>query len=103
MKKFISGIIIVLLLTITTGCSRTTIFGKWEAIGVSPSVIYVFNKDGTCSYETFGIRLKCTYKDKGDKLEVLYNGKEEADIYEYVIEDSILTIKDASGISIKYE
>lgn len=102
MKKIALAIVMALLLTVTTGCGRTLI-GKWKAVNISPQIIYVFNEDETCSYEAFGIKVNCTYKNEDNKITVLFEGKEEPKTYEYRIEENTLIIKEDSGIEVRYK
>lgn len=102
MKKVISGILLVLIFLLTTGCGAKGLIGKWRADGYSVDYYYIFNEDKTCAYEMSGAKMECTYEDDGTKVTILYKGNTIANSYEYKIEGDILTIKDSFGQDVKY-
>ena len=101
MKKYQLVISLFLLLILTTGCKKT-IVGKWEAIETTNQYYYIFNDDKTCSYEMTVARLDCTYEDDGEKLSILYKGKEIANTYQYHFDGDTLIIKDDTGKDNKF-
>ncbi len=101
MKKYFLGILIFLLLVITTGCKKT-IIGKWKAIDDDNGYYYIFNKDNTCSYEMIVARLDCTYEIDDERLTILYKGNEKAKTYQYRFEENTLIIKDDTGKDNKF-
>ena len=101
MKKIFLGIILSLLLIITTGCKKS-IIGKWKAIETNNEYYYMFNKDKTCSYEMTVARLDCTYEEDGEKLTILYKGNEKPKTYQYRFDGSTLIIRDDTGKDNKF-
>lgn len=101
MRKYQLSILLFLLLFLTVGCKKN-IIGKWEAIETNNKYFYIFNDDKTCSYEMTVARLDCTYEDDGEKLSILYKGKEKANIYQYRFEGDTLIIKDDTGKDNKF-
>ena len=101
MKKVFLGIILSLLLIITTGCKKS-IVGRWKSIETDNTYHYIFNKDKTCSYEMMVARLDCTYIDDGEKLTILYKGNDKENIYNYHFEGSTLIIKGMNGKDNKF-
>ena len=103
MKKTISGIALVMLMILITGCgSAKGLVGKWRAEGYSVDYYYIFNEDKTCAYEMAGAKMECTYEDDGSKVTILYKDNTEASSYEYRIEDNKLIIKDSLGKDVTY-
>ena len=100
MKKFMFGILLFLLL-LTTGCKKS-IVGKWKSIDTKNEYYYIFNKDKTCSYEMTVARLDCTYEDDGEKLIILYKGKDKPITFNYTFEGSTLIIKDSANKEYKF-
>lgn len=101
MKKYFLGLTIVLLLVITTGCKKS-IVGKWRIIEADNDFHYIFNKDKTCSYEMSVARLDCTYEDDGEKLTILYKGRDKPITFTYTFEGSTLIIKDSANKEYKF-
>ena len=104
MKKTILSLFLIMLTALVTGCNNKAkgLVGKWKAEGVAVDYYYVFNDDKTCAYETIGASIKCTYKDEGNKVEIIYVGNTDANTYEYKIEDNKLIIKDSLGNDVIY-
>lgn len=101
MKKYLFGIVLFLLLFITTGCKKS-IIGKWKAIETNSEYYYIFNDDKTCSYEMTVARLDCTYEDDGEKLIILYKGKDKPITFKYHFDGNILIINDDTGKDNKF-
>ena len=101
MKKYQFGIIIFLLLFLTTGCKKN-IIGKWKSIDAKNEYYYIFNGDKTCSYEMIVARLDCTYEINDNKITISYSGSTNTKTYEYLFEDNILIIKDDTGKDNKF-
>lgn len=102
MKKYCLGIMLLLILILTTGCKKS-IVGKWKSIDAKSEYYYLFNEDNTCSYEMKVARLDCTYEEDDERLIILFNGNDKARIYKYRFERSnpfqknILVIIDDTG------
>ena len=61
----------------TTAAAKSALIGTWdsqEAAGTS----YTFNEDGTGSINVGGTSMPFNYVDKGDSIELSYNGSSEA-------------------------
>ena len=101
MKKYLLGILAILLVFLTTGCKKSVV-GKWKAIDKENEYYYIFNKDKTCSYEMTVARLDCTYEEDGSKLTILYDGTEKPTTFEYRFEKETLIIKDETGKDNKF-
>ena len=101
MKKYFLGIIIFLLLFLTTGCKKS-IIGKWKAIDTKDEYYYIFNGNKTCSYEMKVARLDCTYNINENKLTILYKGNTKSNTYEYRFEKNTLIIRDNTGKDNKF-
>ena len=101
MKKYILGLLIVLLLFLTTGCKKS-IVGKWKSIDKENEYYYIFNDDKTCSYEMTVARLDCTYEENDSKLTILYNGNDKPTNFEYRFEKNTLIITDKTGKDNKF-
>ena len=101
MKKYFLGILIVLLLILTTGCKKS-IVGKWKSIDKENEYYYIFNDDKTCSYEMTVARLDCTYEENDSKLTILYNGNDKPTNFEYRFEKNTLIITDKTGKDNKF-
>ena len=101
MKKYFLGIVIVLLLILTTGCKKS-IVGKWKSIDKENEYYYIFNDDKTCSYELTIARLDCTYEENDSKLTILYNGNDKPTNFEYRFEKNTLIITDKTGKDNKF-
>ncbi len=101
MKKIFLGIILSLLLIITTGCKKS-IVGRWKAIETDNTYHYIFNKDKTCSYEMMVARLDCTYEIDDEKLIILFNGNEKPNTFQYYFDNNTLIIKDNTGKENKF-
>ena len=101
MKKYFLGLILILLLFLTTGCKKS-IVGKWKSINNDNDFYYIFNDNKTCSYEMLVARLDCTYEIDYDKLNILYKGTNTAKTYNYYFEGNTLIIKDDTGKDNKF-
>ena len=101
MKKYYFGVILFILLFLTTGCKKN-IIGKWKAIETKNEYYYIFNKDNTCSYEMSVARLDCTYEINDDKITILYKGDTKEKTYEYRFDKNTLIIKDNTGKDNKF-
>ncbi len=101
MKKYILGLTLVLLLIITTGCKKS-IVGRWRIIEADNDFHYIFNKDKTCSYEMNVARLDCTYEDDGEKITILYKGRDKPITFTYTFEGNTLIIKDSANKEYKF-
>ena len=101
MKKYLLGILLFLLLILSTGCKKN-IIGKWKSLDKKNEYYYIFNADKSCSYEMTFARLDCTYEIEGNKLIILYKGSEKAKTYEYKFKDDTLIIKDDTGNDNKF-
>ncbi len=101
MKRYHFGILIFLLLFLTTGCKKS-IIGKWKAIDTKNEYYYIFNNNKTCSYEMLVARLDCTYEINDDKITILYKGDTKEKTYEYRFEKNTLIIKDDTGKDNKF-
>ena len=99
MKKVFLGIILVLLISFSCGCKKSTvsIVGKWKSTDENNEYYYIFNDDKTCSYEMKVARLGCTYENDKNKITILYDGTEQAKTYEYRFEKKDLIIIDDNG------
>ncbi len=101
MKKIFLGIIIFILLFLTTGCKKS-IVGKWKSLGKKTEYYYIFNEDKTCSYEMKIARLGCTYEEDGKLLTILYKGTDYPKTYEYRFDGKTLIIVDDNGNDNKF-
>ncbi len=101
MKKYHFGIIIFLLLILTTGCKKS-IIGKWKSVDKKNQYYYIFNADKTCSYEMSVARLDCTYEINENKITILYKGNTIPKTYDYLFKDNMLIIKDDTGKDNKF-
>ena len=101
MKKYALGIVLFLLLFLTTGCKKS-IVGKWKAIETDNEYYYIFNKNKTCSYEMTVARLDCTYEADDEKVTILYKGSEKPKTYQYFFDGNTLIIKDDTGKDNKF-
>ncbi|MBR3660773.1 MAG: hypothetical protein IKN63_02600 [Bacilli bacterium] len=101
MKKYISVIVISLLMVLTTGCKKN-IIGKWKAIDTKNEYYYIFNVDKTCSYEMNVARLDCTYEIDDNKITILYKGNDKTNSFQYRFEGNNLIIKDDRGKDNKF-
>ena len=108
MEKAIKILLILLVIAgclfCLSGCGKkkeetidsSSIVGRWKYKNNSKS-IYIFKKDGTGIYELENNRNEFTYKAKGKKLSIKYNGSEDSFDTTYSIKDDVLTIVDAKG------
>ncbi len=101
MKKYLIGIVLFLLLFITTGCKKS-IIGKWKAIETNSEYYYIFNDDKTCSYEMTVARLDCTYEVDDEKITILYKGNDNPKTFKYHFDGNTLIIKDDTGKDNKF-
>ena len=101
MKKYHFGILLFLLLFLTTGCKKS-IIGKWKAIETKNEYYYIFNNDKTCSYEMKFAKLGCTYENDDKIITILFKGTEQAKTYDYYFEGQTLVIKDDIGKDNKF-
>ncbi len=99
MKKYHILITTLLLLFLTTGCTKKNIIGKWKSTSTKDEYYYIFNENKTCSYELTVARLDCTYEIKENKLTILYKGNTKPSTFEYEIKGNKLIIKDESNNS----
>lgn len=94
MKKYNLGIIILIVLFLTTGCGKKSIIGKWKAINTKDEYYYIFREDKTCSYEMTVARLDCTYEVDEKQITILYNGNSKSNTFEYHFKGNTLIITD---------
>ncbi len=84
------------------GKTSSPIVGIWKYKDMDAK--YVFNDDGTCSYDYYNSSQKCTYTDNGDSVEILYDGNTSSTTSNYRIEDGkTLYIEDVFGDEVEYE
>lgn len=93
MKKVCLVIFIVVSLFLVTACGKKGLVGKWTY--ESGSYTYVFNDDGTGSYEYGSNKKVFTYTANEGKLSILYNGNTIPFETTFEIEDDKLIIKDS--------
>ena len=84
----------------TSDSGKSTLVGTWESVE-APGTAYIFNDDGTGALDASGTKLNFTYEDKGASVEIAYEGTSSADVYEYTIEGSKLSMTD-TGTSTVY-
>ena len=101
MKKHFLGIILFLLLILTTGCKKS-IVGKWKAMDTKNVYYYTFNNDKTCSYEMAVAKLDCTYEFNDKTITILYKGNSKTTTFEYEFKGNTLIIKDGNGKENKF-
>ena len=101
MKKYCLGIVLILLLILTTGCKKN-IIGKWKAINVKDEYYYIFNADKTCSYEMTVARLDCIYELDDNKIIITYKGNTKANTYQYRFDGNTLIIEADNGKDNKF-
>ena len=101
MRKISLGLILILLVLLTSGCKKS-IAGKWKSIDAKNEYYYIFNKDKTCSYEMTIARTECTYEEDGHTLTILFKGIDRPKTYEYYFEGKTLVIKDDTGNGNKF-
>lgn len=95
MKKIVLFVVFVILLLILILIgSRKSIVGEWELINSDDELIYFFHKDHTCSYESIGARLDCTYKLEKNHIIIHFNGNVSDNIYQYQLNKDQLIIED---------
>ena len=101
MKKFISGVLLVLVVLTIVGCQKSgnSIVGSWK----HSEYVYTFNDDNTGSYSAGSGKMEFTYEDNGKKVSILYKGNTVASEYEYKVSGNKLTIKDSFGNDVVYE
>ena len=76
------------------GDAQAALVGTWEA-NEAEGCAYIFNEDGTGKWDLGGgAAMDFTYADKGDTVEITYEGASDADVWEYSIDGSTLTMKD---------
>ena len=76
--------------------------GSWSAEGY-PSFVYNFDKGNRGSYEAFGGKREFSYEDKGEEVEIKYDGDTVAGKYKYRVEEGKkLIITDSFGSEVKY-
>lgn len=83
------------------GSAKSPIVGVWKYKGMDAK--YVFNDDGTCSYDYYNSSQKCTYTDNGDSVELLYEGMTVSNKFGYRIDGKTLYIEDSFGDEVEYE
>ena len=93
MKKYCLVIFIVLSLFVLTACGKKGLVGSW--IYKTGSYVYVFNDDGTGSYEYGSNVRNFTYTTDGNKITILYSGNTIPFETTYEIKDDELIIKDS--------
>ncbi|MBQ3409398.1 MAG: hypothetical protein IJH12_09375 [Clostridia bacterium] len=114
MKKITSVISLVAILMVVltfSGCGnekqkeeKYTLVGSWKLEADTDLVyIYTFNDDGTGSYSYYGSELSFSYKDRGDKVSITFQGNTVESEFEYRIEGDSLIIKDGFGNDLTYK
>ena len=102
MKKYHLGIIIIIVLLLTTGCGKKSIIGKWKSTDTKDEYYYVFNKDKTCSYKMKAARLDCTYEVNENEITILYKGNSKANTFKYKFKEKNLIITDDNNNNNKF-
>ena len=81
---------------------KSALVGTWaanEAEGMS----YVFNEDGTGKWDAGDYAMNFTYTEKDGVIELTYDGAPTAQKWEYTIDGSTLSMKEAdSGVTLTY-
>ena len=102
-KSLLLIIAIVAFVLLLTGCGKKAdgIVGSWKYDGADYT--YIFNEDGTGSYEAFGNKMEFTYTTEGNKLSILYSGNTSPFETEYSIDGETLNVKDSFGSDTLYK
>ena len=100
MKKNFKALLLIFLFVATIalvgcGAKKEGLVGTWVYEG--GSYTYVFNEDGTGSYEAFGGKLEFTYTTEGEKLSILYTGNTAPFETTYTIDGNTLNVRDSAG------
>ena len=111
MKKYfleiILAIIVMILLLLFFILSsmrekKKLIIGTWKAVDSEDNYSYIFNENGTCSYEMSAARLDCVYEKDEEQLAILYDGNTKPNRFQYRFEKDTLIIQDTGGKEYKF-
>ncbi len=75
--------------------------GSWEY--ESGGFTYIFNADGTGTYDVAGQKMKFTYEADGSTLSILYDGNTAPMKLEYELSGDTLNVKDSTGSDTIYK
>lgn len=79
---------------------KSVLLGTWSA-NEAEGCAYTFNEDGKGVWDASdGILMNFTYADKGETVEITYEGASTTQIWEYTIDGANLTMKDTDTGSI---
>lgn len=82
------------------GGDASALLGTWSA-NEAEGCAYTFNEDGKGVWDAGeGMLMNFTYADKGETVEITYEGASTTQIWEYTIDGANLTMKDTDTGSI---
>lgn len=88
-------VVLIILMVLFTGCiendgsddAANSLIGTWKAVDDEFYYrMYVFNEDGTCLVNTYG--LPATYKLQNDTITVTYTDNHQQYVYSYTLSNN---------------
>lgn len=80
--------------------TKSALLGTWSA-NEAEGCAYIFNEEGKGVWDAGeGIEMNFTYVDKGETVEITYEGSSSTQIWKYAIDSNILTMTDTDTGSV---
>ena len=115
MKKFLALTLAVVMALLLVACASNSAGGSSEppiAFGkrylehdregskLTNERVYIFNANGTGSYEVYGETINFTYTDNGTSVEIVFD--DAPGTFDFTVDGNTLVLVDSTGTDVRY-